>query len=98
LANFRDHVTDNALLSQIRPRAYANAIVRDHRATFAAGDRVRHVVELDIDGFNYHFHRLTLPLAAGGRLPPMLMVMVRFDVARSQEFWRRYVEARDDWN
>jgi hypothetical protein len=94
LTSFRGHIADGGLISQVNPRPYAETIMRDHRATLGAAHPARHVVELDVDGFKYSFDRLTLPLAAGGRLPPMVMVLIKFDLARAHEFWRRYVEAR----
>jgi hypothetical protein len=92
LTSFRGHIADGGLISQVNPRPYAETIMRDHRATLSEADPARHVVDLDVDGFKYSFDRLTLPLAAGGGLPPMLMVLIKFDLVRAHEFWRRYVE------
>jgi hypothetical protein len=94
LTSFRGHIADGGLISQVNPRPYAETIMRDHQATLAAANPARHVVELDVGGFKYNFDRLTLPLAAGGRLPAMLMVLIKFDLARAHEFWRRYVVAQ----
>jgi hypothetical protein len=92
LTSFRGHITEGAVIRQVRPQPYAETIMRDHSATMSAANPARHVVELDMDGFKYSFCRLTLPLAAGGGLPPMVMVLAQFDIARAHEFWRRYVE------
>jgi PAS domain len=96
LTSFRGHITDGALIRQVRPQSYAETIMRDHRATISAATPTRHLVELDVDGFKYSFCRLTLPLAPGGGLPPMVMVLAQFDPARAHEFWRRYVEAQGE--
>lgn len=95
LGYFRGHLADGVLIRHTRPKPYAESLIRDHRETIAAGAPARHRLELDLDGLRYSFDRLTLPLAAGGGLPPMLLVLIQFDPRRSREFWRRYLETQD---
>ena len=49
-----------------------------------------HHIELGYDGFAYDYERVTLPLAAGDDLPPMVLTLISVDVARSREFWHRF--------
>jgi hypothetical protein len=64
--------------------------LQHYQEAFALARPTLHHIELTHDGFAYDYERVTLPLAEGAGLPPMVMTLIAVDVRRSLEFWRRF--------
>jgi hypothetical protein len=69
---------------------YAPLAVQHFRRVLEEARPTRHVVELELDGFQYAFDRLALPLAPEPRQAPRVLTLVNCDRRRAEEFWRRY--------
>ena len=59
---------------------------------FRSGAPAIHHIELAWKGFSYDYERLTLPLAEGSGLPPMVLTFITCSIPKSREFWERYAE------
>jgi hypothetical protein len=49
-------------------------------------------LHLSIDGFDYQYRRLLLPLATDGAYVDMLISTANNDPPQTREFWRRFQE------
>ena len=77
-------------ISTAKPEAYARVVLPQLVHALTDGEPTRHIVELTLDGFEYRFDRLALPLAGANGGPPRLLTFVEFDIRRANEFWQRY--------
>ncbi len=85
-----NHVADGILVSRTKPGVFAEMGLMHYQQACAIERPTLHRIELGHEGFAYDYERVTLPLAAGGGLPPMVMTLISVDVRRSREFWRRF--------
>lgn len=85
-----DRAVDGILVSRAKPAAFAEMGLRHYRQAHALERPTLHHIEVSYDGFAYDYERVALPLAEGAGLPPMVLTLISVDVARSQEFWRRF--------
>jgi len=84
------HAADGILVSRTQPRPFAEMGLAHYRAALASAAPSIHHIELAWQGFAYDYERLTLPLAAGGGLPPMVLTFISCSIPRSRRFWERY--------
>jgi len=85
-----NHRSDGVLVSRTKPAAFAEMGLRHYQQAHALERPTLHHIELSYDGFAYDYERVTLPLAEGAGLPPMVLTLISVDVGRSCEFWRRF--------
>jgi hypothetical protein len=81
---------DGVLVSRTKPPVFAEMGLKHYQQSYALQRPTLHHIELGYDGFSYDYERVTLPLAEGAGLPPMVMTLIGVDVRRSREFWRRF--------
>ena len=84
------HAADGILVSRTQPRPFAEMGLAHYGAALAASAPAIHRIALEWQGFAYDYERLTLPLAAGGGLPPMVLTFISCSIPRSTRFWERY--------
>lgn len=84
------HAADGILVSRTQPRPFAEMGLAHYRAALAGAAPTIHRIELTWQGFAYDYERLTLPLAEGGGLPPMVLTFISCSIPRSIRFWERY--------
>jgi hypothetical protein len=87
-----NHAADGILVSVTRPRNFAQMGLEHYAAAQAAGAPAIQHIELAWKGFSYDYERLTLPLAEGSGLPPMVLTLITCSIPKSREFWERYAE------
>lgn len=85
-----NHASDGILVSRTKPPVFAGMGLKHYQQAYALQRPTLHHIELGYDGFSYDYERVTLPLAEGAGLPPMVMTLIGVDVRRSREFWRRF--------
>jgi hypothetical protein len=85
-----NHASDGPLVSRTKPADFAEMGLRHYQQAYALQRPTLHHIELTYDGLAYDYERVTLPLAEGSGLPPMVMTLIAVDVQRSREFWRRF--------
>jgi PAS domain-containing protein len=85
-----NHASDGILVSRTKPSVFAEMGLTHYQQAYALERPTLHHIELGYDGFSYDYERVTLPLAEGAGLPPMVMTLIGVDVRRSREFWRRF--------
>jgi hypothetical protein len=87
------HTTGGGLISATQPKVFAEMGLQHYHETYDRMTPVCYRVSLTVDGFTYDYERLSLPLAPGGGLPPMIMTFIPTDLVRARELWRRYAGA-----
>jgi PAS domain len=85
-----NHASDGILVSRTKPAEFADMGLRHYREACALQRPTLHHIELAYDGYAYDYERVSLPLAEGAGLPPMVLTLISVDVPRSREFWRRF--------
>jgi hypothetical protein len=85
-----NHVSDGILVSQTKPSYFAEMGLQHYRQAYDLAGPLIHRVELLYHGHRCDYDRLSLPLAEGAGLPPMILTFVTCDLVRSREFWLRY--------
>lgn len=84
------HASDGVLVSQTRPREFGALGLQHYAAALAGASPTVHRIALEWQHLSYDYERVTLPLAAGAGLPPMVLTFISCDILRSQRFWIRY--------
>jgi hypothetical protein len=84
------YVTTGRFLNTSRPAAPAALATAHFRAALSTGRPSRHRLELAFAGALHDYDRLTLPLAAGGGLPLMVLTYMELDQRAHDAFWQLY--------
>lgn len=87
------YVTTGRFLNTSRPAAPVALATAHFRAALSTGRPLRHRLELAFAGALHDYDRLTLPLAAGGGLPLMVLTFAQLDQRAHDTFWQRYAGA-----
>jgi hypothetical protein len=88
-----NHAADGTRVSRTKPGIFAEMGLQHYQQAYALERPLIHHVELAHDGDLCVYDRVSLPLAEGAGLPPMILTYVTCDIPRCTEFWRRYNEA-----
>jgi hypothetical protein len=84
------HAADGILVSRTQPRPFAEMGLAHFRTALEVAAPTIHRIALEWQDFDYNYERVTLPLAAGGGLPPMVLTYIACNIPRSRVFWERY--------
>jgi hypothetical protein len=84
------HASAGILVSRTKPREFAEMGLGQFRGALALAKPVIHRIELVYGDHSYDYERISLPLAEGAGLPPMILTFITCNVARSREFWHRF--------
>jgi hypothetical protein len=84
------HASSGILVSRTRPWHFAEMGLGHFRGALALATPVIHHIELAYGDHSYDYERISLPLAEGAGLPPMILTFITCNVARSRAFWHRF--------
>jgi hypothetical protein len=84
------HASSGILVSRTKPREFAEMGLEHYRGALTQAKPVIHHIELVYGDHSYDYERISLPLAEGAGLPPMILTFITCNVARSRAFWHRF--------
>jgi hypothetical protein len=84
------HASSGILVSRTKPFDFAQMGLRQFQEAQALARPLIHRIELAYGDHAYDYERVSLPLAEGAGLLPMILTFITCNVARSREFWHRF--------
>jgi len=84
------HASGGILVSRTKPYDFAQVGLRHYREAQTLAQPMIHRIDLAYGDHAYDYERVSLPLAEGAGLPPMVLTFITCNVARSRAFWHRF--------